>query len=302
MLRKNSNAARSCRASGSGSAAQKLRARTAFKACGVRGFLQERMYAMSFKVLAVGDTVGPPGLEYIQRRLRAIKRELEADFVVVNGENANVVGCTPRQADALLDAGADCVTLGNHTWTRWELQPYLDDSIRVIRPANYAPQCPGRGCVSLDTPAGEVLVVNLIGRFTLDPNTDNPFLTADDILGQTGAKIILVDFHAEATSEKLAMGYFLDGRVSAVWGTHTHVQTSDARVLPNGTGYVTDLGMTGPVESVIGIKPEQSIGKFLGDVPRRYECAHGKAKLEGALFTIDEATGRCLETRTVRYL
>ena len=141
---------------------------------------------MSFKVLAVGDTVGPPGLEYIQRRLRAIKRELEADFVVVNGENANVVGCTPRQADALIDAGADCVTLGNHTWTRWELQPYLDDSIRVIRPANYAPQCPGRGCVSLDTPAGEVLVVNLIGRFTLDPNTDNPFLTADDILGQTG--------------------------------------------------------------------------------------------------------------------
>ena len=256
---------------------------------------------MPYKILAVGDTVGPPGLEYIQRRLRSIRRELEADFVVVNGENANVVGCTPRQVDAILNAGADCVTLGNHTWTRWELQPYLDDSIRVICPANYAPQCPGRGCVSFDTEAGEVLVINLIGRFTLDSNTDNPFLTVDAILENSEAKIVLVDFHAEATSEKLAMGYYLDSRASAVWGTHTHVQTSDARVLPKGTGYITDLGMTGPIESVIGIKPEQSIGKFLGDVPRRYECAGGRAKLEGALFTIDETTGRCLEARAVRY-
>ena len=256
---------------------------------------------MPYKILAVGDTVGPPGLEYIQRRLRSIRRELEADFVVVNGENANVVGCTPRQVDAILNAGADCVTLGNHTWTRWEIQPYLDDEMRVIRPANYAPQSPGRGCVSFDTEAGEVLVINLIGRFTLDSNTDNPFLTVDAILENSEAKIVLVDFHAEATSEKLAMGYYLDSRASAVWGTHTHVQTSDARVLPKGTGYITDLGMTGPIESVIGIKPEQSIGKFLGDVPRRYECAGGRAKLEGALFTIDETTGRCLEARAVRY-
>ena len=164
---------------------------------------------MPYKILAVGDTVGPPGLEYIQRRLRSIRRELEADFVVVNGENANVVGCTPRQVDAILNAGADCVTLGNHTWTRWEIQPYLDDEMRVIRPANYAPQCPGRGCVSFDTEVGEVLVINLIGRFTLDSNTDNPFLTVDAILENSEAKIVLVDFHAEATSEKLAMGYYL---------------------------------------------------------------------------------------------
>ena len=256
---------------------------------------------MPYKILAVGDTVGPPGLEYIQRRLRSIRRELEADFVVVNGENANVVGCTPRQVDAILNAGADCVTLGNHTWTRWEIQPYLDEEPRVLRPANYAPQCPGRGLAVFDTPAGAVAVINLIGRFTLDPNTDNPFLTVDAILENSEAKIVLVDFHAEATSEKLAMGYYLDSRASAVWGTHTHVQTSDARVLPKGTGYITDLGMTGPIESVIGIKPEQSIGKFLGDVPRRYECAGGRAKLEGALFTIDETTGRCLEARAVRY-
>ncbi len=264
--------------------------------------IERKEQAMGYKILAVGDTVGSPGLEYLQRRLRAIKSELGADFVVVNGENANVVGCTPRQVDAILNAGADCVTLGNHTWTRWELQPYLDDEMRVLRPANFAPQCPGRGCVGFDTPVGEVAVINLMGRFTLDPNTDNPFLVADGILEELGAKIILVDFHAEGTSEKLAMGYYLDGRVSAVWGTHTHVQTSDARVLPKGTGFITDLGMTGPFESVLGIKPEQSIGRFLGDVPRRYECAPGKAKLEGALFTVDEATGRCLEVRAVRYV
>ena len=137
---------------------------------------------MAYRVLAVGDTVGSPGLEYVRRQLRAIRRELNADFVCVNGENANVVGVTPRQVDGLLSAGADCVTLGNHTWTRWELQPYLDEEPRVLRPANFAPQCPGRGMASFDSPAGPVTVINLIGRFTLDPNTDNPFLTADALL------------------------------------------------------------------------------------------------------------------------
>lgn len=257
---------------------------------------------MAYRVLAVGDTVGSPGLEYIKRRLRDIRRELGADFVCVNGENANVVGCTPRQLDGILAAGADCITLGNHTWTRWELQPYLNEELRVIRPANYAPHCPGRGMAVFDTPAGAVTVINLLGRFTLDPNTDNPFLTVDALLEEAQGRIVLVDFHAEATSEKTAMGWYLNGRVSAVWGTHTHVQTSDARVLPRGTGYITDLGMTGPADGCIGIKPEQSIGKFLGDVPRRYECAGGASKLEGALFTIDEATGRCLEAKAVRYL
>ena len=257
---------------------------------------------MTYRVLAVGDVVGATGLDYIEKNLARIKKEVGADFIVVNGENANVVGATPRQLDTILAAGADAITLGNHNWTRWELQPYLDESAVVLRPANYAPQCPGRGAAAFRTPFGKLVVINLMGRFTLDPNTDNPFLVADGILEELGAKIILVDFHAEGTSEKLAMGYYLDGRVSAVWGTHTHVQTSDARVLPKGTGFITDLGMTGPFESVLGIKPEQSIGRFLGDVPRRYECAPGKAKLEGALFTVDEATGRCLEVRAVRYV
>lgn len=255
---------------------------------------------MLFRILAVGDVVGNPGLDFLTKNLKRIRKELGADFVAVNGENANVVGVTPRQADTILAAGADVITLGNHTWTRWELQPYLDEKARILRPANFAPQCPGRGSASFSTPFGPVLVLNLMGRFTLDANTDNPFLTADALLEGTEAKMILVDFHAEGTSEKRAMGYYLDGRVSAVWGTHTHVQTSDACVLAHGTGYITDLGMTGAAESVLGIKPDQSIGKFLGDVPRRYEAALGDGKLEGAVFELDSDTGRCTKAEAVR--
>ena len=255
---------------------------------------------MIFRILAVGDVVGLPGLDLLTRKLKTYRKDLGADFVVVNGENANVVGVTPKQADTIFGAGADVITLGNHTWTRWELQPYLDEKARILRPANFAPQCPGRGAEAYSTPFGPILVVNLMGRFTLDANTDNPFLVADAILESAQEKMILVDFHAEATSEKLAMGYYLDGRVSAVWGTHTHVQTSDSRVLPGGTGYITDLGMTGAAESVLGIKTEQSIGKFLGDVPRRYEAAPGPAKLEGAVFELDTETGRCLRAEAVR--
>lgn len=256
---------------------------------------------MLFRILAIGDVMGAPGLDYLSGNLRRIRKELGADFVVANGENANVVGVTPKQADSIFAAGADVITLGNHTWTRWELQPYLDENARILRPANFAPQCPGRGYATFTTPFGPVLIMNLMGRFTLDPNTDNPFLVADAILADSEVKMVLLDFHAEATSEKLAMGYYLDGRVSAVWGTHTHVQTSDARIMPRGTGYISDLGMTGAVESILGIKPEQSIGKFLGDVPRRYEAASGPAKMEGAIFEIDTETGACLKAEAVRF-
>ncbi|NLC73564.1 MAG: YmdB family metallophosphoesterase [Ruminococcaceae bacterium] len=256
---------------------------------------------MSFNVLAVGDVVGNPGLSYLSRNLARIKQELGVHFVAVNGENANVVGITPAQAEQIFAAGADVITLGNHTWTRWELQPFLDKNQNILRPANYAPQCPGRGFAVFETAFGPVLVINLMGRFTLDVNTDNPFLLADAIVADHDIKIILVDFHAEATSEKRAMGYFLDGRVSALWGTHTHVQTSDAGVMKNGMGYITDLGMTGAAESVLGILPEQSIGKFMGDVPRRYDAAPGEAKLEGALFKINPEDGKCISVEAVRF-
>ena len=254
---------------------------------------------MDFKVLAVGDVVGNPGLDRISRTLRKLKRQTGADFVIVNGENAAVTGMTPRQGEEILNAGADVITMGNHTFRKLEICDYLDECPQILRPANYAPQVPGKGWAVFDTKAGPVAVIDLIGRCNMDYGPDNPFLMTDKILKEVDAKIILVEFHGEATSEKLAMGYMLDGKVSAVWGTHTHVPTADAQVLPKGTGYVTDLGMTGPKHSVLGIRPELSIGKFRGDLPTRYQWADGPTKLEAVLFTIDSATGKCKSTERV---
>lgn len=254
---------------------------------------------MDFKVLAVGDVVGNPGLDRVRRNLRQLKRKTGADFTIVNGENAAVVGLLPHQAEDILDAGADVITMGNHTWGKREIVDYMEDCPRILRPANYAPQVPGRGWQVFDTKAGSVAVVDLIGRCNMDYGPDNPFLMIEKILKEIDAKIILVELHAEATSEKLAMGYLLDGRVSAVWGTHTHVPTADARILPKGTGYVTDLGMTGPRDSVLGIRPDLSIAKFRGDLTERYRWAEGATKMEAVLFTIDSATGTCRKAERV---
>lgn len=254
---------------------------------------------MEWKVLAVGDVVGNPGMERIRRSLRKLKQKCGADFVVVNGENASVVGILPHQAEDILDAGADVITLGNHSFAKREICDYLEESSRILRPANYAPQVPGRGWAVYESRAGDIAVIDLIGRCNMDYGPDNPFLLVEKILKQITAKIILVELHAEATSEKLAMGYLLDGRVSAVWGTHTHVPTADAQILPKGTGYVTDLGMTGPKVSVLGIRPELSIAKFRGDLTERYRWAEGETKLEGVLFTLDSETGKCLKAERV---
>ena len=254
---------------------------------------------MDFKVLAVGDVVGNPGLDRISRSLRKLKRETSADFVIVNGENAAVVGMTPRQGEEILDAGADVITMGNHTFGKRELVDYLDDCPKILRPANLAPQSPGKGWDIFDTKFGPVAVIDLIGRCNMDYGPDNPFLQVEKILKQVDTRLVFVEMHAEATSEKLAMGYMLDGRVSAVWGTHTHVPTADAQVLPKGTGYVTDLGMTGPKHSVLGIRPDLSIAKFRGDLTSRYQWADGPTKLEAVLFTIDTATGLCKKAERV---
>ena len=254
---------------------------------------------MDFKVLAVGDVVGNPGMDRIVRSLRWLKKRTDADFVVVNGENASVVGMTPQQAEDIFHAGADVITMGNHTYGKRELVSYLEDNSRVLRPLNYAPQAPGRGYGIYETAAGPVAVIDLQGRVNMDYTPDNPFLQAEKILRKIDTKLILVELHAEATSEKLAMGYMLDGRISALWGTHTHVPTADTQVLPKGTGYVTDLGMTGPKHSVLGIRPDLSIAKFRGDLPERYRWADGPTKLEAVLFTIDSQTGLCRKAERV---
>lgn len=255
---------------------------------------------MSVNILAVGDIAGRSGLDILERRLRGIIRLEKIRFTVVNGENAAGIGITPSQARDIFSAGADVITLGNHTWGKREICEELDESSYILRPANFAPQVPGRGSGVYQTSFGDVLVINLIGRCNMDFGPDNPFFEADRLIKNAGARVVLVDFHAEATSEKLALGNYLDGRVSALWGTHTHVQTSDACVLPKGTGYITDLGMTGPVNSVIGVRPESSISMFLGNPPRRFEPAEGEAKLECAVFEIDEKTGKCHGARALR--
>ena len=254
---------------------------------------------MDFKVLAVGDVVGNPGMDRIRRCLRQLKRQTGADFVTVCGENASVVGMTPQQGEDILDAGADVITMGNHTFGKREIVDYLEDNPRILRPLNYAPQAPGRGYGIFDTRVGPVAVIDLIGRCNMDYGPDNPFLMVEKVLKKIDTKLILVEFHAEATSEKLAMGYMLDGRISALWGTHTHVPTADAQVLPGGTGYVTDLGMTGPKNSVLGIQPKLSIAKFRGDLTGRYQWAEGPTKLEAVLFTIDPETGFCRKAERV---
>lgn len=249
---------------------------------------------MEFRILAVGDVVGTPGLELLRRRLPKLRREHRIDFCVVNGENAAMVGMTPSQGEQLLDAGADVITLGNHTWNQREITTYLDDNPRVLRPANFAPQLPGVGYGVFQTDFGPLAVVNLIGRCNLDFHADNPFTRMDAILRKVEGMPVVVDFHAEATSEKLAMAFQLDGRVSALWGTHTHVPTADLRILPQGTGYITDLGMTGPMDSALGVDPRQSIALFRGELTTRFRPASGPRWLCGAIFTIDWETGTCV--------
>lgn len=255
---------------------------------------------MELRLLAVGDVVGEPGVDYLTRHLRALKREREVDFTVVNGENAAGLGILPHQVQELYRAGADVITLGNHTWGKLHITQVIDEDPYLLRPANYTSRAPGRGYGVYDGPKGlRIGVMDLIGRCEMDCNFDNPFTVASAVLKKADADIWVADFHAEATSEKGALAYYLDGRVQALWGTHTHVPTADGQVLPKGTGFVTDLGMTGPRRSVLGIRPEQSINRFLGGLPQRYETAAGPCQLNSVLFTIDTDTRRCLSVERV---
>lgn len=248
---------------------------------------------MIYNILAVGDVVGERGLAHLTRQLGRIRRERDIHFAVVNGENAAGVGLMPQQAEQLLRAGADVVTLGNHSFGKPQLFDMLEEEPALLRPANIPARSPGHGVGIFRCGGARVRVVNLIGRCELEFHADSPFTCMDALLKQGEADFTLVDFHAEASSEKLAMAYYLDGRVAALWGTHTHVPTADEEVFPHGMGYISDLGMTGPIRSVLGIRPEQSVETFLGGRPGRYQTAEGACKMQGAIFRINGETGRC---------
>ena len=240
----------------------------------------------------IGDVVGKPGRAAVQTLVPGLQREYGIDLVIANGENsAGGFGITPETAQELMDGGVDIITSGNHIWKQKEIIPYLNEEWPLIRPANYPSGAPGRGHITM----GQTTVVNLMGRVFMSP-LDCPFKAADQILeeisGVNPPKVIIVDFHAEATSEKQAMGWYLDGRVSAVLGTHTHVATADTRIFPKGTAYVTDVGMTGPHNSVIGSEVQGVQEGFLTQMPKRLTVAGGPSILNAVLVDIDETNGR----------
>ncbi|MDE2778545.1 MAG: TIGR00282 family metallophosphoesterase [Chloroflexota bacterium] len=250
------------------------------------------------RILMIGDIIGQPGRRAIQRILPDLRQEFSIDKVIANGENvAGGFGITLETAEELLDSGVDVLTSGNHIWDQKEIIPHMDEGLPLIRPANY-PDAPGRGYLVQDG----VMVLNLMGRVFM-PTLDCPFRTAsallDEALHESDPKVVIVDFHAEATSEKQGMGWYLDGKVSAVLGTHTHVGTVDARILPRGTAYLTDVGMTGPVNSVIGSDTNAVLDRFLTGLPQRFSVARGPVMVNSALVDIDDENGRALSIQRI---
>jgi metallophosphoesterase (TIGR00282 family) len=250
----------------------------------------------------VGDVVGGIGRRALAAVLPALREEHQPDFVVVNGENvAGGVGITAKTAQELLGLGVDAITLGNHAFRRTEIGPYLESSDRVVRPANTARATPGKGLAVVPTASGRVAVINVLGSLFLHPAV-SMFEVIDDLVEEARSEtpVVLVDVHAEATSEKAALARWLDGRVTAVVGTHTHVQTSDATILPKGTAFITDAGMTGPHDSVIGVEAELAIRRMRTGLPVRFETAQGGVRIEGAVVTCDAETGRASGIEAVR--
>src|SRR4030043_1791745 len=246
----------------------------------------------------IGDAVGRPGRKAMQKFLPGLCHDYGLGLVIANGENsAGGIGITPDTARELFDCGIDVLTTGNHVWAKKEIIPYLDGEMPIIRPLNFPPGTPGRGFLEVKG----VLVVNLIGRVFIG-GFDCPFRAMDTLLAEvkTDTKVIIVDFHAEATSEKVAMGRYLDGRVSAVLGTHTHVATDDACILHQGTAYVTDVGMVGPVDSVIGVDAESAIRSFLTGMPHRFFISEGPASFDAVLVEVDDATGKAISIKRIQ--
>jgi metallophosphoesterase (TIGR00282 family) len=245
-------------------------------------------------ILAVGDIVGQIGIKELQKKLQKIKQEYNVDFVIVNGENAaEGMGITEKNFKDILSAGADCVTMGNHTWGKKEIFNFIDNP-KLIRPANYPEGVCGKGYNIYNCKNKKIAVINAIGRAEINIMTDNPFTVTKKIVQniKNEADIIILDFHAEATAEKKAMGYNLDGEITAMFGTHTHVQTADEQILEKGTGFITDIGMTGPKNSVIGMDKEAALKRFITSLPEKYRIATGDAIFNSVLFEINDETNK----------
>lgn len=255
------------------------------------------------KILAIGDIVGKGGVSAICSNLSMLKKQYNARFTIVNGENADMVGILPEQAEALLMAGVDVITLGNHTWGRRQIASYIEKESSLLRPHNIPGDAPGKGYGIFDAFGRRALVINLMGRCEMQFGADNPFFALDKILRECEGQydFAVCDFHAEATSEKQALGFYSDGRLSALWGTHTHVQTADEKILPKGTGFICDLGMTGPANSVIGCAPEKSLATFLGSLPERFTEASGEIMINGACFDIGD-DGKCISVERINQI
>jgi len=257
----------------------------------------------SINLLFVGDIIGKPGLNIVQTWLPGLIQKYKADFVIANGENASDgKGCTSKEGQILFDLGVHAITGGNHTWDKHQSQDYLKEEPRVLRPLNYPKGTYGNGFIIAETKKGKVAVLNLQGR-TFMASIDCPFRSSDWVIQKIRqeTKVIVLDFHAEATAEKIAMVNYLDGKVSAVIGTHTHVQTADERIFPNGTGFITDVGMTGPYESVIGMKTQAAINRFIYQTPQKYETAENDVHLCGIFLKVDSDSGKTIEIERILF-
>lgn len=256
---------------------------------------------MVINILFIGDVVGQPGLEMLETWLPSLQKKYRADITIVNGENAaDGKGCTEVEGKRIFNLGASVITGGNHTWDKHQSQEYLRAEPRALRPQNYPKGTYGKGFYIADTPKGKVAVLNLQGRAFMQ-QIDCPFRTAEWVLKKLSeeTKVIFIDFHAEATAEKLALANFLDGKVSVIVGTHTHIQTADERIFPKGTAYITDVGMTGPYDSVIGMKTDAALNRFLYQTPQKYQTATGQTHLCGFFAKVDNETGKAIEVERI---
>lgn len=256
------------------------------------------------KILVIGDVTSPSGIEHLKRNLWKFREKHGIDFCVVNGENASfVTGISAELAEVLLRSGADCITGGNHTLRNKRVYSYLDDTKEILRPLNFGDDAPGHGYAILECLGYRILVINALGRVNMNPALDSPFTYIDKLLRaeEGNYDFAILDFHAEATGEKLAVGYAYDGKINIVFGTHTHVQTADGQILPHGTGYISDVGMCGESEGILGMDPETVVLRMRSNLPHNFKAASGKCHANGVIFKLDNSTGRVIDITSVGF-